>query len=203
MWEKLTSKDLKGRGYPLAIGKYGYKDNPDDWKRASALAMQMEADLDHPEWEKLLDLTLAKYGLGGGKYAKLADVLQMPGTVQPEPEMTVGAMWEDYLIWKQGQVKQTTFKTAFRDYINALKGLVWSKATQSFSDTGNGAGNSPLTAAVADVVLAVPLADAGKKKFLLALNPHSAPLNWHIHGFSGIHSESSETIVIKNTPQSV
>lgn len=63
-------KSLKGKPKTLGLGKYGYKDNPEDWKRATQLAIALEGDLDHPEWSKLFDPTLAKYGLGGGKYCK-------------------------------------------------------------------------------------------------------------------------------------
>ncbi|MCC3428495.1 MAG: hypothetical protein JGK12_32495 [Microcoleus sp. PH2017_01_SCD_O_A] len=76
LWEALDGKPLKGKPKYLPLGRHGYKDNPEDWKRATQIAIAMEADLDHPEWEKLFDPTLAKYGIGGGKYAKLADVLQ-------------------------------------------------------------------------------------------------------------------------------
>jgi len=97
VWETLDGKSLKGKPKCLALGKHGFNDNPEDKKRALQIAIAMEADLDHPEWDKLFDPTLAKYGIGSAKYAQLAQVLQMPGTKQPEPEMTVGAMWEDYL----------------------------------------------------------------------------------------------------------
>jgi len=97
IWEVLDGKSLKDKPKCLALGKHGFNDNPEDKKRALQIAIAMEADLDHPEWDKLFDPTLAKYGIGSAKYAQLAQVLQMPGTKQPEPEMTVGAMWEDYL----------------------------------------------------------------------------------------------------------
>lgn len=128
LWELLDGKSLKSKPKCLGIGKYGYSDTPEDWKRATQLAIALEADLDHPEWEKLFDPTLAKYGLGGGKYAKLADVLQLPGTVQPEPEITVGEMWEAYLEWKKTVVEETTFKRTYGSlYTNTLSGLIWNR----------------------------------------------------------------------------
>lgn len=134
LWEALDGKTLKGKPKYLPLGRHGYKDNPEDWKRASALAAQMESDLDHPEWEKLFDPTLAKYGIGGGKYAKLADVLQMPGTVQARPEITVGEMWEAYLEWKQTVVEETTFKAFHKTtFTSALKGLVWDAHTRKYT----------------------------------------------------------------------
>ncbi|MGB8687330.1 MAG: tyrosine-type recombinase/integrase [Microcoleus sp.] len=130
-WEQLDGKSLGHKPKCLGIGKYGFSaDEPDDWKRATQIAIAMESDLDHPEWEKLFDRTLAKYGLGGGKYAKLADVLQMPGSVQAEPEITVGQMWEDYLVWKRTVVEETTFKETFTTLSNVVNGKTWNKQTR-------------------------------------------------------------------------
>lgn len=128
LWEILDGKSLNGKPKCLGIGKYGYKDNPDDRKRAAQIAIAIESDLDHPEWDKLFDPTLAKYGLGGGKYAKMADVLQLPGTAQLESEITVGECWEAYKNWKKTVIEETTFKENFRGFDNALKGLVWNNS---------------------------------------------------------------------------
>lgn len=127
LWEALDGKSLKGKPKCLGIGKYGFSaDEPDDWKRASALASQLESDLDHPEWDKLFDRTLAKYGLGGGKYAKLADIIQLPGTAKTLPEITVGAMWEEYLQWKKTTIEETTFKVNYRrTFSNIVFGKVF------------------------------------------------------------------------------
>ncbi|MCC3409875.1 MAG: tyrosine-type recombinase/integrase [Microcoleus sp. PH2017_10_PVI_O_A] len=129
LWELMDGKSLKGKPKYLYLGKAGFSaSNPDDCKRAELIASQMEADLDHPEWDKLFDRTLEKYGLAGllgGKYTKLADVLQLPGAVQATPEITVGEMWDAYLEWKKTVVEETTFKENFRGFSNALKGLVW------------------------------------------------------------------------------
>ncbi|MEG4307135.1 site-specific integrase [Microcoleus sp. D3_18a_C4] len=133
LWEQLKGKSLKGKPNYLYLTKYGFSaDNPEDWKRATQLAIAMESDLDHPEWDKLFDPTLVKYGLGGGKYAKLADVLQLPGTKQPEPEITVGEMWEAYLEWKKTVVEETTFKEAFTTLSNAIHGKVWDRKNNSY-----------------------------------------------------------------------
>ncbi|NQE35196.1 hypothetical protein E5S67_02926 [Microcoleus sp. IPMA8] len=134
LWEQLDGKPLNGKAKCLGIGKYGYRDNPEDWKRALQIAIALEGDLDHPEWEKLFDPTLAKYGLGGGKYAKLADVLQLPGTVQAKPEITVGEMWEAYLEWKKTVVEETTFKVTFGGtFSKAIKGIVWDETKREHS----------------------------------------------------------------------
>jgi integrase len=130
LWEQLDGKPLNGKAKCLGIGKYGYKDNPEDWKRALQIAIALEADLDHPEWEKLFDPTLTKYGLGGGKYSKLADVLQMPGAKQPEPEITVGEMWEAYLEWKKTVIEETSFKSVFTKFTNVVNGKIWNEKTR-------------------------------------------------------------------------
>jgi len=123
LWEALDGKSLKGKPKCLGIGKYGFSaDEPDDWKRASAIAVQIESDLDHVEWDKLFDRTLAKYGLGGGKYAKLADIIQLPGTLPILPEITVGAMWEEYLLWKKTTIEETTYKSTYCHFDNIANG---------------------------------------------------------------------------------
>ncbi len=171
LWELLLGKSLKGKPYCHALGKHGFNDNPEDKKRALQIAIAMEADLDHPEWLKLFDPTLAKYGIGSAKYAQLAQVLQMPGTKQPEPEMTVGAMWEDYLTWKESQVEATTFKKNYlRVFPNALKGLKWCRDTQKFSDTGNGIWDKPLSAEIGEFLILIELRAQTKSTLISALN---------------------------------
>ncbi|HBK98751.1 MAG TPA: hypothetical protein DD001_16235 [Microcoleaceae bacterium UBA10368] len=170
LWEVLDGKAPVGCK-KLALGKLGFNNNPEDKKRAAQIAIAMEADLDHPEWLKLFDPTLAKYGIGSAKYAQLAQVLQMPGTKQPEPEMTVGAMWEDYLTWKETQIEATTFKARYlATYSNAVKGLKWDKKTKKFSDTGNGIWDKPLSAEVGEFLLLVELHLETKAHLISALN---------------------------------
>lgn len=154
----------------LPLGKQGYKDNPEDWKRATQLAIALEADLDHSEWDKLFDPTLAKYGLGGGKYAKLADVLQMPGTVPALPEITVGEMWEAYLEWKQEKLEPTTFLNRFcKTYTNVIKGLVWDKTKLCFDDPKYSVWDLPISSNIAETLLTHPVSDEIKRKTLVAL----------------------------------
>ena len=87
-------------------------DTPQNWKRAQAIALQIEADLEHSDWSKLFDPTFAKYGIGDAKFAqKMGELVQMP---QAKAAMTVGEMWEDYLVWKEGQVQPTTFKAKYQ-----------------------------------------------------------------------------------------
>ncbi len=136
LWELMDGKSLKGKPKYLYLGKAGFSgDNPDDCKRAAQIAIAMESDLDHPEWDKLFDRTLEKYGLAGllgGKYAKLADVLQMPGTVQAQPEITVGEMWEAYLEWKCTVIEETTFKGVFGTFTNSINGQKWNKNNRQY-----------------------------------------------------------------------
>ncbi|MEG4275035.1 MULTISPECIES: site-specific integrase [unclassified Microcoleus] len=137
LWEQLDGKYPSKGIKTLGIGKYGYRDNPDDWKRATQLAIALEADLDHPEWEKLFDPTLAKYGIGRAKYAKLAEVFQLPGAKQPEPEITVGEMWEAYLEWKKTVVEETTFKVRYEtQFSNLIYGKIWNNQTKTFTESG-------------------------------------------------------------------
>ena len=167
LWEALDGKSLKGKPKCLGIGKYGFSaDDTDDWRRAAQIALAMEGDLDHPEWDKLFDPTLAKYGLGGGKYAKLATVTQLPGTVQSLPEITVGEMWETYLEWKKTVVEETTFKVRFGTLSNVIKAKVWCKLDRIYV-----VGNAPLYNITLDkkgnIVKAVELITVSQKANLM------------------------------------
>ncbi len=175
LWELMDGKSLKGKPKYLYLGKAGFSgDNPDDCKRAAQIAIAMESDLDHPEWDKLFDRTLEKYGLAGllgGKYTKLADVLQMPGTVQAMPEITVGEMWEAYLEWKEGQLQPTTFKLKMPGRTNILKGLHWNSANKTFEQTGNGVWKLPLSSnRIAKLLSEVSIAETSRKYLLANLS---------------------------------
>lgn len=160
-----------GLGKYLPLGRYGYKDNPEDWKRASQIAIALEADLDHPEWEKLFDPTFAKYGLGGGKYAKLAEVFQLPGTVQPEPEITVGEMWEAYLEWKEPQLQPTTFNLLYRiSYTNPIKGKVYDKKSGVYLTLDNPLWNERLSERLGDSLSRFTCCAATKRSIISALS---------------------------------
>lgn len=90
----------------------GLKGHPDGTRSlASQIAIDIENDFEHKDWLKLFDPTLGKYGVGNTKYKdKLPNVLQLPSYVA---EMTVGDMWQDYLIWKEAQVQPTTFNLRY------------------------------------------------------------------------------------------
>ncbi|TAG53366.1 MAG: hypothetical protein EAZ28_27520 [Oscillatoriales cyanobacterium] len=153
LWEALDGKLLKGKPKYLPLGRHGYKDNPEDW------------------WEKLFDPTLAKYGIGGGKYAKLADVLQMPGAQATTPEITVGEMWEAYLQWKETKVEPSTFADRYlRRYSNIIKGLKWDKKSRSFSATGNDISSLPANRLSAEKLLLSPYNKAAIVDTIRALN---------------------------------
>ena len=138
LWEALDGKSLKGKPKCLGIGKYGFSaDEPDDWKRAASIASQIESDLDHAEWDKLFDRTLAKYGLGGGKYAKLAEIIQLPGTVPDLPEITVGEMWEAYLEWKKTVVEETTYRNRYQTLTRSINGKVFDKLHRQTTQSAN------------------------------------------------------------------
>jgi len=120
----------------------GMKDTPENRAKAEAIAYRIENDLLHPDWQQLFDPTFAKYGLKS-QYAALQLAAPIP---EVEPEMTVGAMWEEYLLWKQPQLQPTTFELTYENVLsNLIKGLVWNNKTQSFTDTGNGLFNTHLS----------------------------------------------------------
>ena len=149
LWELMDGKPLKGKPKYLYLGKAGFSaDDPDDCKRAAQIAIAMEADLDHPEWDKLFDRTLEKYGLSGllgGKYAKLADVLTMPGVTPLVEEITVGVMWEAYLEWKKTVIEETTFISLFsKTHTNALSGKVWNRTTHQHEQSSRSLINTRL-----------------------------------------------------------
>jgi len=113
----------------------GLRESPENWKLAQSAALRIERDLsDSENWQILFDPTFVKYGLAV-KYSAAALKLAAP-IPEAETEITVGAMWEDYLLWKQPQLQPTTFYARYtKTFINALKGLVWDKKTRTFTKT--------------------------------------------------------------------
>ncbi|WP_449416891.1 tyrosine-type recombinase/integrase [Phormidium nigroviride] len=166
IFEELTG--FKGRQKCMGLKM---SDSPANWKKAQQIALQIEADLEHSDWNKLFDPTFAKYGIGDAKFAqKMGELVQLP---TQKVAMTIGEMWEDYLIWKEGQVQPTTFKRKYKvTYTNALKGLKWNKTTQGFVDSELGIYSLPLDAAIGDkaqVALSKALALDSAKETLSAL----------------------------------
>jgi len=119
----------------------GMKDTPENRQKAEAIAYRIENDLLHPDWQQLFDPTFAKYGLKS-QYA----VLQLAAPPITEAELTVGAMWEEYLVWKRPQLEETTYLNNYNGYFSsAVKGLVWNNKTQTHLDSGNGLFNTHLS----------------------------------------------------------
>ena len=145
----------------------GMRDTPENRLKAEAIAYRIENDLLHPDWLQLFDPTFAKYGLKS-QYAALKLAAPIP---EVEPEMTVGAMWEDYLIWKQPQLQPTTFKAEYEvSFSNVVKGFVWNKVTAKYSDTDTGIYDLPLSKVSADMILDHPYAVLKKQNTLTALS---------------------------------
>jgi len=126
------------------------QDTPQNRKQAQAIALQIERDLEHPDWDKLFDPTFTKYGIGDAKFARqIADIIQLPNQ---KTAMTVGEMWEDYLDWKKGQVQPNTFEERYvKTYTYLTKGLKWDKISRSFVDTGLGIYNLPLNSTMGEL----------------------------------------------------
>jgi integrase len=140
------------------------QDTPTNRKQAQAIALQIERDLEHPDWDKLFDPTFAKYGIGDAKFARqIADIIQLPNQ---QPQMTVGELWDDYLLWKKGQVQPNTFEVEFcRLYTNLIKGLKWGNKTRVFTDTGLGIYNLPIDAMIGEkAVKCVEISESEKKQ---------------------------------------
>ncbi|MEG4535180.1 tyrosine-type recombinase/integrase [Microcoleus sp. D2_18a_D3] len=143
------------------------KDTPDNWQKAIAIAYRIEGDLQHPDWQQLFDPSFAKYGLKTKYAAELKLAAPIP---EPEPEMTVGAMWEDYLVWKQPQLEPTTFKTSFAGtYTNTLKGLLWNNPCQCFDEVEGGIYSIPISSSCTEILLTHPVSKRTKGKLLTAL----------------------------------
>jgi len=130
----------------------GLKDTPENWQKAIAIAWRIEGDLQHPDWQQLFDPSFAKYGLKTKYAAELKLAAPIP---ESEPEMTVGAMWEDYLEWKRPQLQPTTFEIQYcKTYSNVIKGLVWDRKKCEFLDNGFGIYHQPLSKNVANNMIA-------------------------------------------------
>ena len=58
---------------------------------------------------------------------------------QVKASMTVGEMWEDYLVWKEWQVALTTFKNEYvRKRGNAIKGTQYNAKNGETTNVNNG-----------------------------------------------------------------
>jgi integrase len=147
----------------------GLRESPENWKLAQSAALRIERDLsDSESWQILFDPTFVKYGLAV-KYTSAALKLAAP-IPEPEPEMTVGAMWEEYLIWKRPQLEATTYQLRFcKTYTNLIKGLVWNRESQGFDKSQYPIWELPISNTVGKVLLEAPLGQENKRKTLAAL----------------------------------
>jgi len=144
------------------------KDTPENWQKAVGIAWRIEGDLQHPDWATLFDPTFAKYGLKTKYAAELKLAAPIP---ESEPEMTVGAMWEDYLIWKQPQLQPTTFSQKFCGVsTNIIKGLIWDKTKQIFCESQHSIWHLPISARAADVLLTGLSGQDSKRRTLVSLS---------------------------------
>lgn len=144
------------------------KDTPENWQKAVAIAWRIEEDLQHSDWQKLFDPTFAKYGLKTKYAAELKLAAPIP---ESEPEMTVGTMWEDYLIWKQPQLQPTTFEVHYcKTLTNALKGLLWNAGRQSFSETDYSIWDMPISPAAIATLMSMSVSSTLKLQIVRALS---------------------------------
>jgi integrase len=144
------------------------KDTPENWQKAVAIAWRIEEDLQHADWQILFDPTFAKYGLKTKYAAELKLAAPVP---QSEPEMTVGEMWEDYLVWKESRLQPTVFKLVFcSTFTNILKGLAWNKKTLTLDFVHTNVWSENLSSSLASVILAHPVSARSRFKLLAALS---------------------------------
>ncbi|TAF52694.1 MAG: hypothetical protein EAZ60_22880 [Oscillatoriales cyanobacterium] len=124
--------------------------------------------MQHSDWQTLFDPTFAKYGLKTKYAAELKLVAPIP---EPESEITVGTMWEDYLEWKRPQLQPTTFKGVFcRTYTNIIKGLTWDISSATFSDGQHSIWELPISANVGEILTKHPTSQQNKQRTLSALS---------------------------------
>ena len=146
----------------------GMKDTPENQQKAIAIAWRIEGDLQHPDWQQLFDPTFAKYGLKSKYAAELKLAAPIP---EPEPEMTVGAMWEDYLEWKRPQLQPTTFELLYQiSYTNPLKGKVYDKKNHVYLTSDNSLWDEPLSGKVGDYLSQFTCCVATKRSIISALS---------------------------------
>ena len=148
----------------------GLRESPENWKLAQSAALRIERDLsDSENWQILFDPTFVKYGLAV-KYSAAALKLAAP-IPEIEPEMTVGAMWEEYLLWKQPQLQPTTFSAIYAGtYSNVINGLQWDNSKALMTTNGIRIYDLPVSESTADMVLAHPYATNKKHGTLSALS---------------------------------
>ncbi|MCC3532533.1 MAG: hypothetical protein JGK21_31755, partial [Microcoleus sp. PH2017_22_RUC_O_B] len=123
--------------------------------------------LQHSDWQTLFDPTFAKYGLKTKYAAELKLAAPIP---EPEPEMTVGAMWEEYLEWKRPQLQPTTFEFLFeKNYTNIIRGLTYNRKQAEFEVFGVAMWGLSLSDFNISTLLQFPCAISSKKRVCASL----------------------------------
>jgi len=148
----------------------GLRESPENWKLALSAALRIERDLsDSENWQILFDPTFVKYGLAV-KYSAAALKLAAP-IPDAETEITVGAMWEDYLLWKKTVVEETTFNADYNvTYSNIVKGFKWDKVTTKYLDTGTSIYDIRLSEVTTSMILDHPYASKSKYNCIASLS---------------------------------
>jgi integrase len=146
----------------------GMKDTPENWQKAIAIAWRIEGDLQHPDWQQLFDPSFAKYGLK----TKYAAELKLAAPIsEPEPEMTVRAMWEDYLEWKQPQLQPTTFELLYkRSFSNPIKGKIYNRKNGTYLTVDNPLSNESLDGEIRERLSELVCCTATKRSLISALS---------------------------------
>lgn len=146
----------------------GMKDTPENWQKAIAIAWRIEGDLQHPDWQQLFDPSFAKYGLKTKYAAELKLAAPIP---EPEPEMTVGEMWEDYLVWKQPQLQPTTFELLYkRSFTNPIKGKNYNRKNGTYLTVDNPLWDESLNGAIRERLSELVCCTATKRSIVSALS---------------------------------
>jgi integrase len=146
----------------------GLKDTPENWQKAIAIAWRIEGDLQHPDWQQLFDPSFAKYGLK----TKYATELKLAAPIpEPEPEMTVGEMWEDYLEWKRPQLQPTTFELLYkRSFTNPIKGKNYNRKNGTYLTVDNSLWDESLNGEIRERLSEFVCCTATKRSLVSALS---------------------------------
>ncbi|MEG4324713.1 tyrosine-type recombinase/integrase [Microcoleus sp. herbarium5] len=182
----------------------GMKDTPKNQQKAIAIAWRIEGDLQHPDWQQLFDPSFAKYGLKTKYTAELKLAAPIP---EPEPEITVGAMWEDYLIWKQPQLQPTTFELHYRiAFTNPIKGKVYDKKNHVYLTSDNPLWDERLDGQISNCLSQFTCCTTTKRSVISALSEAFTRLQSQgktrltVNPFTGIDSVSASNKTDKYKP---
>ncbi len=146
-------------------------------------------------------------GIIVNKYAKLADIVQLPGTMSAEAEITVGTMWENYLEWKKPQLQPTTFNLLYRiTYTNSIKGLVYDKKKGKYLASDNPLWDERLSKGLGDKLSILTCCNTTKRAIISALSEafllqqSAGKTKLAINPFQGINSVTTVNKTDKYKP---